>query len=163
MHSVTNTVVASVAIALLAAATPVGAQHAGHGIPAPPTPPSASGQRASAPAVFPPQQSAGAVTLSVAPRWADGRLVLLMRAETHAGDLASLDLRQAVRLVVNGAIVAPAAADSLHGHQAVGTVVFPLAARPERFTVEIRSVPGAEPRALEWPPRAPTSPPAPRR
>ena len=147
MPSVIGAVVA-LGIVPAALAAPLQAQHAGHG--APPRP-AASAPRTVPPGVFLPQESAGAVTLAVAPRWTDGRLVLLVGASTHAGDLATLDLKQAVRLVVNGATMPPDSAGVLSGHHARASVVFPLADRPTRFRVEIRGVSDVETRVLEWP------------
>jgi len=126
---------------------PAYAQHAGH---APPSP-APRAEALPAQTIFPPQESAGEVTLSLAPRWSDGRLVLLLAASTQSVDLTSIDLKQAMRLVVNGISIAPASADSLAGHHARARVVFPLASKPEAFTIEIRGVPDVELRTMQWP------------
>jgi hypothetical protein len=139
-------------ITLLAAfvgAAPLAAQHGGHG--GPPATSAPPRDAAPPPALFPPQESAGAVTLLMAPRWAEGRLTVLVSATTHAGDLAAVDLAKAVELHVGGQVIAPSSATALKGHHARATLVFPLADRPERFTLEIRGVPDLEQRTLAWP------------
>lgn len=139
-------------IPLLAAfvgVAPLAAQHGGHGRP----PATAASPRVAAPppAFFPPQESTGAVTLLMAPRWAEGRLTVLVSATTHAGDLATVDLTKAVELHAGGQAIAPSSATALKGHHARAAIVFPLADRPERFTLEIRGVPDVEQRTLSWP------------
>jgi hypothetical protein len=128
---------------------PLAAQHGGHGGPPPAS--STSRDAAPPPVLFPPQESPGAITLLMAPRWAEGRLTVLVSATTHAGDLATVDLAKAVELRVGGQMIAPTSATALKGHHARATLVFPLADRPERFTLEIRGVPDVEPRTLVWP------------
>lgn len=149
----------ALAITLITAflgSAPLAAQHAGHGGTQPaPTP---ARDLAPPPVLFPPQESAGAVTLLMAPRWAEGRLTVLVSATTHEGDLASVDLATAVVLQVGGQAMAPASATPLRGHHARATLVFPLADRPERFTLEIRGVPGAALRTLAWPVPVATTP-----
>ena len=136
-------------VAALVGAAPLSAQHGSHG--GPPRAPSTSHDVTPPPALFPPQESAGAVTLLMAPRWAEGRLTVLVSATTHQGDLAAVDLAKAVALRVDGQVIAPASATALKGHHARATIVFPLAERPERFTLEIRGVPDGERRELAWP------------
>lgn len=147
------------ALALLAAAlggTPLAAQHGGHG--GPPPAPSAARDAAPRPVFFSPQESAGAVTLLMAPRWAEGRLTVLVSATTHTGDLSAVDLAKAVELHVSGQVITPTSATALTGHHARAALVFPLAERPERFTLEILGVPDVERRTLAWPAAPATAP-----
>jgi len=140
---------------------PASAQHSGHGG----APPASRAEALPAQTIFQPQESAGEVTLSLAPRWSDGKLIVLLAANTHSVDLAALDLKQAIRLTIGENTIAPSAADSLSGHHARARVVFPLATAPEHFAIEIRGVPDVEVRVLHWPPQqqaAPQPPDGPR-
>lgn len=141
---------AVVLLATLIPSAPARAQHGGHG-PTPPPRPRTAEATAAAMVVYAPQESAGEVTLSLAPRWSDGKLVVLLAANTHSVDLAQIDLGQALRLVVNGETIAPSAADSLKGHHARARVVFPVPREPSQFTLEIRGVPDVETRTVQWP------------
>lgn len=134
-------------IALLSSA-PVHAQHGGHG--------SAPARRVTTPTppdntVYPPQRSPGEVALLLAPRWSDGRLVILMAATTHAVELPTLDLHRAMRLIVNGEVVVPVLADTLRGQESRARLVFPLRRKPSHFTLEIRGIPDVDLRTLHWP------------
>lgn len=95
--------------------------------------------------------SEGQVTLEVRPRWAGGELVLEIAANTHSVDLSTVDLKDAVRLVVDGRELEPDGATSLGGHHGVARVSFALIATPPpAFAVRIRGVPDVAERTLTW-------------
>jgi len=97
------------------------------------------------------QSSAGEVTLDVQPRWAEGKLVLDLSANTHSVDLSGLDLTASIRLEVGEATITPSEAGSLDGHHARASVTFVLEAAPAQFSVVIRDVPDIPVRTLTWP------------
>ncbi len=97
------------------------------------------------------QASAGEVTLDVQPRWAEGKLVLDLSANTHSVDLSGLDLTASIRLEVGEATIEPSEAGSLDGHHAKASVTFVLEEAPTQFSVVIRDVPDIPVRTLTWP------------
>jgi len=70
----------------------------------------------------------------------DGRLVIELRANTHSGDLATLNLKEAISLKVGEQTYTPVEAGTLSGHHASAKVVFEPEGRPEHFSVTIRGV-----------------------
>jgi hypothetical protein len=96
------------------------------------------------------QESAGAVTLELQPRWADGLLLVEVSANTHSVDLATLDLAGDVRLVVDEVEYAPVEAGSLSGHHARATLRFEVPERPAAFHLMIQDVPDSPLRILSW-------------
>lgn len=102
-------------------------------------------------AEYEPKVSEGRVTLELRPSWADRRLRFELSANTHSGDLGSLDLLDLVELVVGDRRFRPTTAGRLSGHHARTTLSFDLAERPERFALEIRGVPDVPVRTLRWP------------
>ena len=144
--------IVSTSLATLVVSIPAYGQHSGHGGP----PRSQPTGTLPAQTVFEPQASPGEVRLSLAPRWSDGRFVLLLAANADSVDLSQIDLQQAVRLVVNGSTVAPVSADSLKGHHSRARIVFPLATAPQQFTIEIRGVPDVNLRVMHWPAKPPS-------
>lgn len=140
-------------LATLVMSLPVEAQHGGHGGSPRPT------RKAGTPpaqTVYQPQESAGEVRLTLAPRWSDGKLIVLLAANTPSVDLSQVNLQQAVRLLVNGEVVAPTSADSLKGHHGRARIVFPLPKGPEQFTIEVRGVPDVDVRVIQWPMQYPS-------
>jgi hypothetical protein len=97
------------------------------------------------------QSSAGEVALDVQPRWAEGKLVLDLSANTHSVDLSGLDLMALIRLEVGEATIEPGEAGALEGHHARASVTFVLEAAPTQFSVVIRDVPDIPVRTLTWP------------
>jgi hypothetical protein len=81
----------------------------------------------------------------------DGQLVLDLRADTHSGDLADLDLEALVALWVNGDSLRPVAATALAGHHSTGSVTFDPNGAPQGFAITIASVRGMEGLRFEWP------------
>ena len=136
-------------LAALLVATPLAAQHGGHG--GSPSPSASRRDTPPAPVLFPPQESGGEVALVVAPRWSGGKLTAVLMANTHSVDLASIDLLRAVVLRADGQVLRPESATALTGHHARATVVFPLERSPASFALEIRGVPDVEVRTLAWP------------
>lgn len=137
----------------MVAAAPLAAQHAGHGgQSAMPRPTRDSGKApSSAPAVFAPQESPGQVSLTLAPYWTDGRLVVRLAAKTDSGDLAEIDLARALTVIVNGTRVAPDSAGTLSGHHARAVVAFKVPTRPDAFVLQVQGVPDVAHRELRWP------------
>lgn len=146
----------SLRLALLAAVltvAPLAAQHGGHGghggggptvtVPSRPAPPTL--------AFFLPQEIAGAVTLVMAPRWAEGRMTVGVYATAPTGDLPAVDLMQTVTLHVRGQVISPISATPLGGQRSRATIVFPVADLPQRFALEVRGGPDSEQRTLAWP------------
>lgn len=106
---------------------------------------------ASADSLYATRISEGEVTLEVRPRRSGGALVLQISANTHSMDLSTLDLADAVRLVVEGRDHAPTAATSLGGHHAVARVTFSsIPSPPPAFDVRIQGVPDVPQRTLSW-------------
>lgn len=97
------------------------------------------------------QQSEGAVTLEVTPRWQEGILTFEFRANTHSVDLSAVRLLDQVKLIVNETPLSPAEAGDLTGHHATASVVFLLDQRPAAFGLEIRDVPDVAVRRMTWP------------
>lgn len=128
---------------------PLVAQHAGHGSPAPASAPRSTALRTTA-VVFGPQRSGGPVAFEVAPVWDRGRLELRLSASTESGDLSTIDLWNAVRLVTGTDTLAPAGAEALSGHHAQARVSFLVSRLPTDFTVLIRDDTLQAPRALRW-------------
>jgi hypothetical protein len=69
-------------LAVCIVGAPLAAQRASHGGAQPA--PSSGRDVAPPPVLFPPQESAGTVTLLMAPRWAEGRLTVLLRPHAAA-------------------------------------------------------------------------------
>ena len=97
------------------------------------------------------QESSGEVTLALTPSWRDGALLVDLRANTHSVDLSQINLGTQVRLLVGDTALAPTEAGSLDGHHATVQLVFPLAERPDVFTIEITDIPDVAQRTLTWP------------
>ena len=97
------------------------------------------------------QVSPGAVRLELTPEWQDSALVVLIRAETHSGELGVINLKEQVRLVVDRQVYEPAAASTLKGRRAVAWVLFRLPQKPQQFAISIWKVPDTDLRILRWP------------
>lgn len=100
------------------------------------------------------QVSPGAVRLELAPEWQDSVLVVLVRAEAESGELAVINLKEQVRLVVDRQVYSPDAASALKGRRAVAWVTFRLPQKPQQFAISIWKVPDTDLRILRWPPVA---------
>jgi len=111
---------------------------------------SSAGTAAAGP--FETRRSTGDVSFEVTPRApADGRFIFDVRADTHSGDLAELDLRRIVTLEAGGKTLRPTSATSLNGHHASGSVTFEMAAAPDRFTLKMTGVREMDPIEFTWP------------
>ena len=98
------------------------------------------------------RSSRGEISFDLTPREpADGRFTIDIRANTHSGDLADLDLRHIVALEAGGQIYRPASATKLGGHHAAGSVTFEIARVPDRFAVTIGGVRSMGALRFEWP------------
>ena len=100
---------------------------------------------------FATQSTGTSVSFELTPRAADaGRLAIALRANTHSGDLAEIDLAKAMRLHVGGESFAPVEAPSLSGHHDGGSVVFEPGSAPAHFDVTISGVRGMPELRLSW-------------
>lgn len=98
------------------------------------------------------RSSGGEVSFEITPRgMVDGRFVVDVRANTHSGDLAEVDLGGVVALAVDGRELRPARADRLQGHHAAGSVAFQISPAPARFEIVLRGVRSMPARRLQWP------------
>ncbi len=97
------------------------------------------------------QESSGEVTLALTPSWRDGTLLIALTANTHSVDLSQINLGTQVRLLIGDTALAPTETGSLDGHHTTARLVFPLAERPDVFTIEINDVPDVAQRTLTWP------------
>ena len=98
------------------------------------------------------RSSQGNISFELTPRAAENnRLVIELRANTHGGDLADLDLTKLLTLEAGGKTYQPEAVDQLSGHHASGSVTFRIEGRTERFTVILKPVRGMPEQRFEWP------------
>lgn len=96
--------------------------------------------------------SRGNISYDLTPRLLDGgQLVVEVRATTHSGDLAELDLGALMSLEAGGKTYRPVAATALRGHHALGKVTFRVDAKPERFVITIGPARGMGEQRFEWP------------
>ena len=94
----------------------------------------------------------GEIAFDLTPREpANGRFTIDIRATTHSGDLADLDLSRIVALEAAGKTYRPASATKLSGHHASGSVTFDIASVPDRFTVKMTGVRNMGELRFEWP------------
>jgi len=101
---------------------------------------------------FSTRSTAGSVSLDLTPRLeANGHLSIAVRANTHSGDLADLDLASLMTLQVGSKTYRPTAAGRLGGHHASATVTFAVEGRPSRFSVTLAPVREMPEQRLEWP------------
>jgi hypothetical protein len=91
------------------------------------------------------------VSVQLTPSMKDGHLVVDVRVNTHSGDLAALDLKQAARLQVGERELAPVEVPRLSGHHAGGQMVFDVKAAPESFSIVLSGVRGQPPLTYRWP------------
>lgn len=90
------------------------------------------------------------MAFDVAPVWDRGRLELRLSANTHSGDLATIDLWRAVRVIARGDTLAPVGAEPLAGHHAQARVSFLIPDAPADFTVLIQDDSTRAARVLRW-------------
>lgn len=114
--------------------------------------PACRSQDSALPGAYPTRSSRGDISFDLTPRLTgDDQLVVNVRANTHSGDLADLDLKTLVSLQAEGRTHHPIAATGLRGHHAAGSVTFALDARPERFAITMATVRGMGEQRFEWP------------
>jgi len=101
---------------------------------------------------FATRKSQGEVGIQLTPRAAaGGRLVLELRADTHSGDLATLDLGSLVTLESAGKTYRAVESSPLSGHHGTGSVTFELGVKPDRFTVVLGPIRGTAAQRFDWP------------
>ena len=111
-----------------------------------------SGSSTSAPRSYQTRSNEGEVALELTPQVvADGTLRISIRATTHSGDLAELNLANAMALDAEGKTYRPVSATSLAGHHASGSVTFALARIPDSFVVTVTGVRTRPALRFEWP------------
>lgn len=111
-----------------------------------------SGEKGSATVELVTKSTQGDVSFDLTPRATDdGGLEVSVRANTHSGDLATLDLRTTMALDTGGRTYEPVEATRLEGHHAVATVRFEVSPVPDRFAVTIRAIRSMAAQRLEWP------------
>jgi hypothetical protein len=94
----------------------------------------------------------GDVQFSLTPRdVTGGRFRVDIVVTTHSGDLAVLDLRQAVELRVEGRALRPVEAPKLRGHHVRGRIEFDLNRVPDAFEIVISGVPAMDTLTFRWP------------
>ena len=94
----------------------------------------------------------GDVSFEVTPREpVDSSFTFDIKADTHSGDLAELDLTRVVRLEANGETYHPVRASKLRGHHATASVTFEIARVPARFTLAIATVRNMDEIRFDWP------------
>ena len=96
--------------------------------------------------------SSGDISFEVTPRGVvDGRFAVEIRANTHRGDLADLDLGNIVTLIADGRELKPAQADRLRGHHAAGSIAFQIDSAPARFEIVMRGARDLPEQRFQWP------------
>lgn len=103
-------------------------------------------------AAYSTKSSRGDISFDLTPRMeGENELVIELRANTHRGDLADLELKSLMLLHANGEEKHPAAATELRGHHSSATVRFGVDGEPERFAVTIGPVRSMGEQRFEWP------------
>jgi hypothetical protein len=96
--------------------------------------------------------STGDIAFEVTPRgMVDGRFVIDIRANTHSGNLADLDLTKVLTLVVAGNQIQPVQADRLAGHHASSAVVFQVDSAPAQFELVVSGARALPDQRFQWP------------
>lgn len=103
------------------------------------------------PGSFPSRTNDGAISFTLTPRSEKGNLVVEVRANTHSGDLATLDLTRAMVMEVEGKIFHPTMAGSLTGHHASTTVTFEPGVIPAAFAIKLASGRESGNLVFRWP------------
>lgn len=94
----------------------------------------------------------GVIAFDLTPREpAEGRFTVDIRANTHSGDLADLDLRKVAALEAAGRTYRPVEATSLSGHHSAGSITFEIQHVPEHFAVTLTGVRNMGTLRFEWP------------
>jgi len=79
-----------------------------------------------------------------------GRLSVDFSSNTHSVDLSDVNLKQAITLNFNGKEIKPITAPTLKGHHNSGTLVFPVDANLNTFSITITGIPKIQERIFEW-------------
>ena len=98
------------------------------------------------------RSSDGEVAFTIGPRGVEtGRFVVDVRVDTHSGDLAEIDLKEAMSLHAEGRVYAPVEAVLLSGHHAQGPVAFELSTAPREFAIAVSGVRDLPDLTFNWP------------
>jgi hypothetical protein len=101
---------------------------------------------------FATKKTSGDVSFALTPRTtAERELIVEVRADTHSGDLADLDLARLISLETGGSVYRPVAATRLGGHHGQASVTFEVGPDVARFALTIGAVRGMAEQRLEWP------------
>lgn len=94
---------------------------------------------------------AGDAVIELTPELKDkNTLVVRFAANTHNVELSSYDFMQAATLEYDGKKLKPSRSDRLRGHHSFGKLVFTIDAKPDKFKIVIRGIPGVKQRIYEW-------------
>ena len=93
----------------------------------------------------------GNVEIALTPKaMVNGKLEVVLAANTHSVDLSPFDLKQIGQLDDGGKMLRPTSAPSLSGHHVSGTLVFEGVAEKQPFTIVITGIPAVERRVFAW-------------
>ena len=95
--------------------------------------------------------SEGEVTVDLTPKeFNGGKFYVNIGVNTHSVDLNGFDLKELVKLDVNGEVIKPISAPELNGHHNSGTLVFEVEDKPKNFVIKIKGLPDTNERIFEW-------------
>ena len=95
--------------------------------------------------------SEGEVTVDLTPKeFNGGKFYVDIGVNTHSVDLNGFDLKELVKLDVNGEVIKPISAPELNGHHNSGTLVFEVEDKPKNFVIKIKGLPDTNERIFEW-------------
>lgn len=98
------------------------------------------------------RSSEGEVSFQLTPQTVvNGKFTVNLRVDTHSGDLADLDLREAMTLHAADKTYKPVSGSSLSGHHATGSVAFDIERIPDSFFIIIAGVRNMKELKFEWP------------
>ena len=95
--------------------------------------------------------SEGEVTVDLTPKeFNGGKFYVDIGVNTHSVDLNGFDLKELVKLDINGEVIKPISAPELNGHHNSGTLVFEVEDKPKNFVIKIKGLPDTNERIFEW-------------
>ena len=95
--------------------------------------------------------SEGEVTVDLTPKeFNGGKFYVDIGVNTHSVDLNGFDLKELVKLDINGEVIKPISAPELSGHHNSGTLIFKVEDKPNNFVIKIKGLPDTNERIFEW-------------
>ena len=95
--------------------------------------------------------SEGEVTVDLTPKeFNGGKFYVDIGVNTHSVDLNGFDLKELVKLEINGEVIKPISAPELSGHHNSGTLIFKVEDKPKNFVIKIKGLPDTNERIFEW-------------